>query len=211
MDLREWKTLQRERQRNLIKSALRVGAVHESIMFSAEELEEIKEEVEVEQFFETVIVEEGEEVELSDIEDDESEEVQEVTEFDPDELGEEFELEIEFDTDLYEVTDHVMEAVQEYLFAENFIIIDEAQKAKVVFSRAKGKITKRKKCGPKMKLKGNKCVPQTGSEKSKNRIQGIKIKRAKKAMGSKKKKAALKAKITKKRVKSRARNYSGIK
>ena len=210
MQLSEWKAIQKEQQRNLIKASLREGIeIAKSDFFTTEELDEIREEVEIEDFEETVEVEEGEEVELNDFEDDESEEVKEVAEFTPDQLGETFDVEVEIDTDIYNVKDSVMEEIQKVLFAENFVIIEEGNRAKVVFSRSKGKITKSKKCGPKMKLKGNRCIPQSGTEKAANRMTGIKIKRAKKAMGSAKKKAALKAKITKKRVAGRARNYSG--
>ena len=132
-------------------------------------------------------------------------------EFDPHESGQAYDLEVEFDASLYSIDDSVMEAVQELLFAESFTVIEEGSRAQVVFSRSKGVITKKKKCGPKMKLKGNRCVPQTGTEKAKNRMAGIAIKRAKKSLGSKNKRAALRAKITKKRVQSRARNFSGIK
>lgn len=213
MDLREWKTYQKEYQRNLIKSALREGTEVQfsySSLFSEEDLQEIREEVDIEDYEEKVEVEEGEEVELSDIEDEESDEVQEVTEFDPDNLGESFDLEIEFDTDIHSLTESNLEAIKDLVFAENFVVIEESSsKAKVVFSRSKGKITKRKKCGKGMRLKGNRCIPQSGTQKAKNRMTGIKIKRAKKALGSKKKKAALKARITKKRVAGRSRNYSG--
>ena len=211
MNLREWKDITIEHQRNLLKDALREGVVVTShTLFTEEDIQEIKEEIQIEQFSEEVNVEDGDEVELTDAEDEESDEVQEVTEFDPSELGETFDVEVEFDTDLFEITDSKMEQIKELFFAESFVVIEESpSKAKVVFSRSKGKITKRKKCGKGMRLKGNRCIPQSGTQKAKSRMTGIKIKRAKKALGSKNKKAALKARITKKRVSGRSRNYSG--
>ena len=84
-------------------------------------------------------------------------------------------------------------------------------RAKIVFKRAKGKITKRKKCPQGMKIAGRRCLPQTGTQKASNRRMSIKLKRAKKAQGAAmKKKAARIGKITKARVKGRSRmNFSG--
>jgi len=60
-----------------------------------------------------------------------------------------------------------------------------------------------------MRLAGNRCLPQTGTQKAKMRRAGIKLKRAKRAMGGgAKKKAALKSKITKRRVKGRSRSLA---
>jgi hypothetical protein len=87
-------------------------------------------------------------------------------------------------------------------------VIEESKRANIVFKRSKGKIIKKKKCGKGMRLVGNRCLPQTGGQKAKERVKGIKLKRAKRAMGSgKKKKAAIKAKITKRRVQGRARHF----
>ena len=211
MNLREWKDLQLVHHRLKVKTALREGVESSSAsLFSDEEIQEIKEELEIEQFFEEVEVSDGEEIELTDADEDDDS-VQEVTEFEPDNLGETFDVEVEFDTELFEVTDEKLDQIRQILFAENFVVIEEGSKASVVFSKSKGKITKKKKCGPGMRLKGNRCIPQTGSQKAKNRMTGIKIKRAKKALGAKNKKAALRAKITKKRVKNRARNFAGMK
>ena len=89
-------------------------------------------------------------------------------------------------------------------------MIDEtAGKADVTFTRAGGQISKKKTCKKGFKLKGNKCIPQSGTEKAGNRKLGIKLKRAKKAAGAgAKKKAAIKAKITKKRTAGKSRNFS---
>ena len=60
-----------------------------------------------------------------------------------------------------------------------------------------------------MRLAGNRCLPQTGTQKAKERRKGIKLKRARRAMGGgAKKKAALKGKITKRRVKTRSRSLA---
>ena len=99
------------------------------------------------------------------------------------------------------------------MFAEDYEyeVVAESNMAKVVFKRSGGTISKKKVCGPGMRLVGKRCLPQAGAQKSKERVKGIKLKRAKKAMGAGlKKKAAIKAKITKKRVKGRTRNFSGL-
>lgn len=217
MQLNEWKILQVETQREKLKGILRDGGLFEQSlwsMFSAEEIDEIHEEIEIEQFEEAV--EWDGEIELTEA-DEFAESPSEILEFVADQFGEKMDVEVEIDTSIYNLTEEVLEAMKELFFAEDYeVILEEAAgkpgKAKVVFKRASGKISKTKKCGPKMMLKGNRCIPQTGTVKAKNRIRGIKIKRAKKTMGGgKKKKAALKAKITKRRVKGRARNYAGIK
>ena len=108
----------------------------------------------------------------------------------------------------YEVYD--LPAVREDKDTEIEVRIDEVM-AKVIFRRAKGKVTKKKKCAPGMKLAGRRCLPQTGTQKAKMKKLGIKLKRAKKAMGSaKKKKAARIGKITKKRIKGRNRSLAGL-
>jgi hypothetical protein len=86
----------------------------------------------------------------------------------------------------------------------------EAGRARVVFRRAKGRIVKRKRCPAGSRLKGFRCVPQSGTQKAGNRRLGIKLKRAQRARGAgDKKRAALRGRITKKRVAGRSRNYSG--
>lgn len=213
MQLNEWKQLVLENKRNQIKATLTEGNnVSEELLefFTEEEVAEIIEEVEIESFCEEVDFD-GE-IELTE-ETEGGEELQEILEFVVDQNGSEMDVELEIDTTVYDLNEQVLNQIKEVFFAEAYEVIFEAPgRARVVFKRAAGKITKKKKCGKGMSLKGNRCVPQTGSKKAKNRVRGIKIKRAKKAMGAgKKRKAALKAKITKKRVKQRARNYAGIK
>ena len=99
--------------------------------------------------------------------------------------------------------------IRDLFFAEDYEVevLEESNRAKIVFKRSKGEIVKKKKCGKGMRLVGNRCLPQTGTQKSKERRRGVKLKRAFKAMGKgKKKKAALKRKITTTRVKGRSRN-----
>jgi hypothetical protein len=214
MNLTEWKILQIETQREKLKGILRDGGLFEQSlwsMFSAEDIAEIQEEIDIEQFEEAV--EWDGEIELTEA-DELSEQPSEVYEFVANQLGERMDIEVEIDTTMYNLTEEVLETIKDLFFAEDYeVVLEEAAgRAKVVFKRAAGKITKKKRCGPKMMLKGNRCIPQTGGVKAKNRIRGIKIKRAKKKMGAgKKKRATMKAKITKRRVKGRARNYSGIK
>ena len=153
--------------------------------------------------------------------------------FIPDEFGVLMDVEFEIDG----MRDHYDDGVNNYLkikdamFADSFDLVnqdlpenaddplehgmttfDEAQpgRARVIFRRAKGRITKRKRCPKGTRLQGNRCIPQTGTQKARLRRTGIKLKRAKRAMGAGKKKlAALKSRITKKRVKTRSRNYAG--
>ena len=153
--------------------------------------------------------------------------------FIPDEFSELMDVEFEIDG----MSDHYDDGVNNYLkikdamFADSFDLVDqdlpenaddplehgmttfdEAQpgRARVIFRRAKGRITKRKRCPKGTRLQGNRCIPQTGTQKARLRRTGIKLKRAKRAMGAGKKKlAALKSRITKKRVKTRSRNYAG--
>ena len=141
-------------------------------------------------------------------------------EFVPSEDGEWMDLEYESEKgDL--PTDDAIDSWLDYkanLMAEEFDIIDfdgetleESQAARIHFKRAKGQIVKKKKCPLGMKLKGKRCVKQSGTEKAGHRRLGIKLKRAKKAMGAgAKKRASIKAKITKRRVKGRARTFSGV-
>lgn len=213
MNLSEWKQLTIEGMRNQIKSSLMEGKEPEGRFlsnFSDEEMAEIREEIEIESFCEEVDFED--EIEL--IEETEGgEELQEILEFVVDQNGTLMDVELEIDTVLYDLNEEVLNQIRDVFFAESYeVMFEAAGKAKVVFRRSAGKITKRKKCGKGMSLKGNRCIPQTGSKKAKNRIRGIKIRRAKKSIGGgMKKKAALKARITKRRVAGRARNYAGIK
>lgn len=114
-------------------------------------------------------------------------------------------------------------AMKDALFAEEYEMYEDLYfdedgnenikegAAQVIFRRAKGKIIKKKKCGPGMRLAGRRCLPQTGTQKASMKKLGIKLKRAKKAMGSAaKRKAARIAKITKKRIKGRNRSLASL-
>ena len=153
--------------------------------------------------------------------------------FIPDEYGEIMDVEFEIDgmRDYYDVGVNNYLKIKDAMFADSFDLVDqdlpesmddpledgmttfdEAQpgRARVIFRRSKGRITKRKRCPKGTRLQGNRCIPQTGTQKARLRRTGIKLKRAKRAMGAGKKKlAALKSRITKKRVSTRSRNYSG--
>ena len=209
MNLNEWKQKSIEELKSEIKSSL-----IEDYEFTPEfkgaltkELfEEARDEWIIESLDEFVDFEDELIFEETEVEGDLIEEF----DFEPSEFGEKMDVEFEFDLNETTIDYIVLGKIRDMLFAEDYEIIEENdRKAKVVFSRSGGAIKKKKKCKPGMKLKGNKCVPQTGTEKAGGRRKGIKIKRAKKAMGGgAKKKAALKAKITKKRVGGRARNFS---
>lgn len=132
--------------------------------------------------------------------------------FVPSPIGEKYDIEMEVDLTVIDPSVDFFLQLKEALYAEDYDVeyIEEAEKAQVVFSRGSGGIEKKKKCAPGLKLKGNKCVAQAGTEKAQNKKQGIKLKKAQRARGAAdKKKAAIKAQITKKRVSSKARNYSG--
>ena len=211
MNLFEWKQSNTESIREELKQQIRDGAVVEShFLFSEEDLKEVHDEVLIEDFSEEISFEGVIDLDTELLEDVTT--PQDLLEFVPDELAEAMDIDIEVDMGLYEMDFVTLGKIRDQLFAEDYEVeVDEASnKAKVSFKRAKGKITKKKTCGPKMRLKGNKCIPQSGTQKSKERRKGIKLKRAKKASGAGvKKRAAIKAKITKKRVGGRSRSFSG--
>ena len=131
-------------------------------------------------------------------------------EFLPSEDGSVMDIEAEVDLSVTDLDESTLEKICDLFFAEEAEIeyIDESR-AKIVFKRSKGEIAKKKKCAKGMRLVGNRCLPQTGTQKSKERRKGIKLKRAFKAMGAgKKKKAQIKKKITKRRTAGRARNLA---
>ena len=205
MNLFEWKKEKTETFREQLKHQIREGfGVDSHFLFSQEEIEDIKEEVFIEDFEE--IVEDFDELSLDPDDLLESSELQESFEFRPSESGMIMDIEAEFSNE-YTLTLESLNKIKDLFFAEDYEIIEEGQmKAKIVFRRSKGGIIKKKLCGKGMRLVGNRCLPQTGTQKSQERRKGIKLKRAKKAMGAgKKKKAAIKAKITNRRVKGRAR------
>lgn len=144
--------------------------------------------------------------------------------FVPMEDGEEYDLEFAIeDRTAYDAGIENYLKIKDALFAEDYEVLDvevvqedgtvviDEKMARVIFRRSKGAITKKKKCMPGMRLAGRRCLPQTGTQKAKMKRLGIKLKRAKKAMGAaKKKKAARIAKITKKRIKGRTRSLASL-
>lgn len=171
--------------------------------------EEARLEYEIENFYELVPVKESIDLtETTQIENG----LMEYFDFVPSAFGEEFDIEMEIDLSVMDPSVDLLNKIKQSLFAEDYEleIITEAEAANVVFTRGKGGIEKKKTCPPGTKLAGNKCLPQTGTEKAVNKKKGIVLKRAKRAQGmADKKKAAIKAKITKDRVASKSRNYSG--
>ena len=208
MNLFEFKQEKTETFRNHLKEQIREGLdLDKHFLFTSDEIKEIKEEILIEDSYE--IVEDFEELILG--EEFEGVELMEYYDFIPEENGQAMNIEVEIDLDLYEMDFAKISKMKDLFFAEEFEVevLEESTKAKIVFKRSKGKVTKKKKCGKGMRLVGNRCLPQTGSQKSKERRKGIKLKRAFKAMGAgKKKKAKLKGKITSKRVKGRSRNLA---
>ena len=260
MNLLEWKQYQTQTFREELKKQMMNGVSHEThFLFSEEQLEEIRQEIEIEQYEETVSFDGEIEIDRPLLE--KHSEVQEVLDFAPDENGSVMDLVFEFDLKHIDPSINGMNALRELLFAEEYEFITEEDmcpetccgmpvsectcgpdcehcecyeinknekelgeeknpaggakakgkpsRAKVIFKRAKGEIKKKKICGPGMRLAGNRCLPQTGTQKAKMRRLGIKLKRARRAMGGgAKKKAALKSKITKRRVKGRSRSLA---
>ena len=207
MNLTEWKNNKVAQLREDVKQDYRDGIdIEEHFAFTTEELEEIKTEAEVEDYAE--MHEDWEEVSLEE-ELTESSELQEVFEFIPSSHGRATDIEAEIDLDQYDISEEIIQRIADLYFAESFEVIVEGSMAKIVFKRSKGEVFKKKKCGKGMRLVGNKCLPQTGTQKAGERRRGIKLKRAFRAMGAgKKKKAQIKKKITSRRVKGRARNLA---
>ena len=226
MNLLEWKQYQTQTFREELKKQMMNGVSHDThFLFSEEQLDEIKQEIEIEKFEETVSFDGELEIDRPLIEG--HSEIQEVLDFVPDEDGSVMDLVFEFDLNEIDPSINGMNALRELLFAEEYEFVTEEEldeeknpaggkkakgkpsRAKVIFKRAKGEIKKKKICGPGMRLAGNRCLPQTGTQKAKMRRMGIKLKRAKRAMGGgAKKKAALKSKITKRRVQGRSRSLA---
>lgn len=208
-NLFEWKQDKLDTFREQLKNQIREGFDPEGhFLFSAQEIQEIKDEVLIEDYSE--LVEDFDEVSLDEDELEMSSEPQEAYEFEPSKDGQKMDIEIEVNLEQFNIDFASIARIRDTFFAEDYEIemIDEGS-AKIIFKRSGGKIFKRKVCGKGMRLAGNRCIPQTGSQKSKERVKGIKLKRAKKAMGAgAKKKAMLKKKITSRRVRGRARNLA---
>lgn len=232
MNLSEWKQYQTLSFREDLKTQMREGIEFAShFLFSESELEDIRQEIVIESFEE--VVEFTDELDLEESLIENLSDIQEILDFVPNEDGSTMDLVFEIDLSLIDPSVNSLNKLKEHLFAEDYEmeIIEEdecedcgkvhegdcdtdsvnenkAGRAKVIFKRAKGEVKKKKICGPGMRLAGNRCIPQTGSQKAKERRKGIKLKRAKKAMGAgAKKKATLRGKITKRRVKGRSRSY----
>ena len=208
-NLFEWKQEKLETFRDQLKHEIREGFdINSHFLFTEEQIQEVKDEVEIEDFSE--IVEDFEELSLDDDELEVSSDILEAFEFLPSEDGSVMDIEAEVDLSVTDLDESTLEKICALFFAEEAEIeyIDESR-AKIVFKRSKGEIAKKKKCAKGMRLVGNRCLPQTGTQKSKERRKGIKLMRAFKAMGAgKKKKAQIKKKITKRRTAGRARNLA---
>lgn len=208
MNLHEWKKSQTDSLREEYKDSIRQGVdAKDHFLFDQDQIAEMQEEVRIEEWSETVDFEGDLDLSESFISEDDGD-LHEYFDFVPSELGEETDIELEFDLDVIDPSVDLLQKLKEKFFAEDYDIEIDEKKAKVVFNRSAGKVVKRKKCGPGMRLKGNRCIPQTGGQKAKEKRKGIKLKRAKRAMGAgKKKRAAIKARITKKRVAGKSRNF----
>ena len=208
-NLFEWKQEKTATFREQVKRQIREGFdVETHFLFSNEEIEEIKEEILIEDYSE--IVEDFDEIEL-DEELDAISELQETYDFLPNQNGSVMDVEVEVDLEIVEMSLITLGKIRDLFFAEDYEVeqFEESTKAKIVFKRSKGEVIKKKKCGKGMRLVGNRCLPQTGTQKSQERRKGVKLKRAFKAIGAgKKKKAQIKKKITKRRIAGRARNVA---
>jgi hypothetical protein len=241
MNLKNLKSRIYEEKKQLVLDSIRQGVEIEETIFTPEQIEEFKEEVVILDYEEIVEgdIDDFDEAEaalnLHEEDDDdcgchpheadnECQCPKTYLDFVPMEDGEEYDLEFAIEDRTY--YDDAIEnylKIKDALFAEDYevhdvevmqedgtVVIDEKM-ARVIFKRSKGTITKKKKCMPGMRLAGRRCLPQTGTQKAKMKRLGIKLKRAKKAMGAaKKKKAARIAKITKKRIKGRTRSLASL-
>lgn len=226
-----------ENQKKIVIEQLNNDVAVDNSIFTDEELKNIKEETDINNYFEYIDediddVEEYEfDLNINDDEDcgcesheDDCECPDYYLDFVPMEDGDEMDLQygIEDRTGYHDGIKTYI-AMKDALFAEEYEIYEDLYfdedgnenikegAAQVIFRRAKGKIIKKKKCGPGMRLAGRRCLPQTGTQKASMKKLGIKLKRAKKAMGSAaKRKAARIAKITKKRIKGRNRSLASL-
>ena len=208
-NLFEWKQEKTATFREQVKGQIREGFdVETHFLFSNEEIEEIKEEILIEDYSE--IVEDFDEIEL-DEELDAISELQETYDFLPNQNGSVMDVEVEVDLEIVEMSLITLGKIRDLFFAEDYEVeqFEESTKAKIIFKRSKGEVVKKKKCGKGHRLVGNRCLPQTGTQRSQERRKGVKLKRAFKAIGAgKKKKAQIKKKITKRRIAGRARNVA---
>lgn len=239
MDLQKIKNRIFEKQKSVVIESLNNEKDIVNAIFSEKELSEIKEENDINKYYEFI------EEDIDDVEeyevglntpaeddcgcephesDDECRCPEYYLDFVPSEDGDEMDLEygVEDRTGYHDGIKTYL-AMKDALFAEDYEVYEDIthdengneiineRAANVIFRRSKGKIIKKKKCPPGMKLSGRRCLPQTGTQKAAMKKLGIKLKRAKKAMGSAaKRKAARIAKITKKRIKGRNRSLASL-
>tara|TARA_R110002153_G_scaffold29711_9_gene91155 strand:+ start:9954 stop:10679 length:726 start_codon:yes stop_codon:yes gene_type:complete len=228
-----------DKQKNIVIEQLNNNVSIENSIFTDKEIEDFKEENDINNYFE-YIEEDIDDVEQYEFNlniheeedcgceshetDDECQCPEYYLDFVPMEDGDEMDLHYGIeDRSAYHDGIKTYLAMKDALFAEDYEVyenIDFDEKgneiitegaAQVIFKRTKGKIIKKKKCGPGMRLAGRRCLPQTGTQKASMKKLGITLKRAKKAMGSAaKRKAARIAKITKKRIKGRNRSLASL-
>ena len=204
LSLTEWKLKTIAEEKQYYKEMLSKGEVPPETSLAEEAFEEFL----IESFSQSV---DEDEIDFS-VETEIENGLLEYYDFVPHLFGEKYDIEMEVDLSVIDPSIDFFNSLKESMNAEDYDVeyFEEAEKAQVVFNRSSGGIQKKKKCPPKTKLKGNRCVPQSGTEKALNKRQGIKLKKAQRARGAaSKKRAAVKAKITKKRVSSKSRNYSG--
>ena len=119
MNLLEWKQYQTQTFREELKRQMHAGVSHDThFLFSDEQLEEMKQEVEIERFEETVTFD-GE-IDLDPQLIENHSEVQEVFDFVPNEEGQVMDLVFEFDLNVIDPSINSMNALRELLFAEDY-------------------------------------------------------------------------------------------
>ena len=169
MNLFEWKQEKLETFREQLKGQIREGFdVETHFLFSEDQIAEIKEEIEIEDYSE--LYEDFEEVSLDEEELEAAGYVHEAFDFSPSADGSVMDIEIEVDTELMEITDSALDKLCELFFAEEAEVefLEESNRAKIIFKRSKGEVFKKKKCAKGMRLVGNKCLPQQARKNPKN-------------------------------------------
>ena len=155
-NLFEWKQEKVETFRQQLKDQIREGFDFKShFLFSDEEIDLVREEIEIEDFSE--LVEDFEELSLDEEELEASGVVHEAYDFVPKIDGTIMDIEMELDTTISELTDITLEKLCSIFFAESADVeyFDESTKAIIIFRRSKGEVFKKKKCAKGMRLVGN--------------------------------------------------------
>ena len=130
MNLLEWKQYQTQTFREELKKQMMNGVSHDThFLFSEEQLDEIKQEIEIEQFEETVSFDGELEIDRPLIEG--HSEIQEVLDFVPDEDGSVMDLVFEFDLNEIDPSINGMNALRELLFAEEYEFVTEEELADI--------------------------------------------------------------------------------